>query len=125
MNMPDEGDEGKEHLCQSCYPGTDKHSSGKERIFRQEVDMDPKVRDRLDKLAKLVTEYENLNTELMELLPPKSVLKAGEESMSWTLTEEGLAKWDWITSRLREIHAWMRQNMEKIRKIERENASGR
>ena len=87
--------------------------------------MDPKVRDRLDKLAKLVTEYEKLNTELMELLPPKSVLEAGEESMSWTLTEEGLAKWDWITSRLREIHAWMRQNMEKIRKIERENASGR
>lgn len=87
--------------------------------------MDTKVRDRLDKLAKLVTEYENLNTELMELLPPKSVLKAGEESMSWMPTEEGLAKWDWITSRIREIHAWMRQNMEKIRKIERENAAGR
>jgi hypothetical protein len=27
--------------------------------------MDPKVRDRLDRLAKLVTEYENLNAELM------------------------------------------------------------
>ena len=87
--------------------------------------MDPKVRDRLDRLAKLVTEYENLNTELMELLPPKSVLKAGEESVSWTPTEEDLAKWDWIASRLREVQAWMRQNMEKLMKIERGNASGR
>jgi hypothetical protein len=87
--------------------------------------MDPKVRDRLDRLAKLVTEYENLNTELMELLPPKPVLKGGDESVSWKPTEENLAKWDWITSRLREIHAWMRQNMEKLMKIERENASGR
>ena len=32
--------------------------------------MDPKAREKLDKLARLVTEYENLNTELMELLPP-------------------------------------------------------
>ena len=87
--------------------------------------MDPKARDRLDRLAKLVTEYENLTSELMELLPPKSVLKGDEESVSWSPTEEGLAKWDWITSRLREIHAWMRQNMENLMKIERENASGR
>lgn len=87
--------------------------------------MDPKARKRLDRLAKLVTEYESLNTELMELLPPKSVLKAGEEPVSWTPTEEGLAKWDWITSRLREVQAWMRQNMEKLMKIEKENASGR
>ncbi len=87
--------------------------------------MDPKARDRLDKLAKLATEYENLNKELMELLPPESVLKGGDELVSWKLTEEGMAKWDWITSRLREIHAWMRQNMEKLMKIERENASGR
>ena len=87
--------------------------------------MDPKARDRLDRLAKLVTEYENLTSELMELLPPKSVLKGNEEPVSWSPTEEGLAKWDWITSRLREIHAWMRQNMENLMKIERENASGR
>ena len=87
--------------------------------------MDPKARDRLDSLAKLVTEYENLNTELMELLPPKSVLWGDDESVSWKPTEENLAKWDWITSRLREIHAWMRQNIEKLMKIERENASGR
>ena len=87
--------------------------------------MNPKARDRLDRLAKLVTEYENLNTELMELLPPKSVLKGDDESVSWKPTEENLAKWDWITSRLREIHAWMRQNIEKLMKIERENASGR
>ena len=87
--------------------------------------MDPKARDRMDKLARLVTEYENLNAELMELLPPKSVLLGEDESTPWTFTEEGRAKWDWITSRLREIHAWMRQNMEKRTKIERENAPGR
>ncbi len=87
--------------------------------------MDPKAREKLDKIARLVTEYENLNSELMELLPPKSVLKGDDESAPWTPTEEGLAKWDWITSRLREIHAWMRQNMEKLMKIEKENASGR
>ena len=84
--------------------------------------MDPKAREKLDKIARLVTEYENLNTELMELLPPESVLKRGNESASWTPTEEDLAKWDWITSRLREIHAWMRQNMEKLMKIEKDNA---
>ncbi len=82
--------------------------------------MDPKVRDQLDRLAKLVTEYENLNTELMELLPPMSVLEKGEEPLSWTLTGEGRAKWDWITSRLREVQAWMRQSMDKIMKIEKE-----
>ena len=87
--------------------------------------MDPKVRDRLDRLAKLFTEYENLNGELMELLPPESVLKGDDKSLSWKPTEENLAKWDWITSRLREIHAWMRQNMEKLMKIERESVSGR
>jgi hypothetical protein len=87
--------------------------------------MDPKARDRLDRLAKLVTEYENLNKELMELLPPESVLAGSEKPASWKLTEEGLVKWDWITSRIREIHAWMRQNMEKLTKIERENTSGR
>ena len=86
--------------------------------------MNPKARDRMDKLARLVTEYEKLNAELMELLPPKSVLQ-GEESAYSTPTEENLAKWDWITSRLREIHAWMRQSMEKLMKIERENTSGR
>jgi hypothetical protein len=94
-------------------------------MHKQEVYMDPKARDRLDRMAKLVTEYENLNAELMELLPPKSVLKGGEEPVSWRPTEEGLAKWDWITSRLREIQAWMRQNMERLMKIERENAPGR
>jgi hypothetical protein len=87
--------------------------------------MDPKVRDQLDKLAKLVTEYENLNTELMGLLPPTSVVEAGEGSLSWKLTGEDMAKWDWITSRLREVQAWMRQRMEKIMKIERERLSGR
>jgi hypothetical protein len=87
--------------------------------------MDPRARDRFDRLARLVKEYENLNNELMELLPPASVLKGGEESTSWKPTEEGLVKWDWITSRLREIHARMRQNMEKLMKIERENASRR
>jgi len=82
--------------------------------------MDPKVREQLDRLAKLVTEYENLNTELMELLPPMSALEKGEEPLSWTLTGEGRAKWDWITSRLREVQAWMRQSMDKIMKIEKE-----
>lgn len=87
--------------------------------------MDPKVRDQLDRLAKLVTEYEKLNTELMELLPPTLVVKTGEEPLSWTLTGEGRAKWDWITSRLREVQAWMLQSMEKIVKIEKERLSGR
>jgi hypothetical protein len=86
--------------------------------------MDPKVRDQLDKLAKLATEYENLNAELMELLPPTSVGEAGDAPLSWTLTGEGMAKWDWITSRLREIQVWMRQSMDKIMKIEKERLSG-
>ena len=85
--------------------------------------MDPKVRDQLDRLAKLVTEYKNLNTELLGLLPPTSVPDKGNEPLSWNLTGEGMAKWDWITSRLREVQAWMRQGMEKIVKIEKERAS--
>ena len=86
--------------------------------------MDPKVRDQLGKLAKLVTEYEKLNTELIELLPPTSVPETGNEPLSWTLTGEGRAKWDWITSRLREVQAWMLQSMNKIMKIEKERLSG-
>jgi hypothetical protein len=87
--------------------------------------MDPKVRDQLDKLAKLATEYKNLNTELLGLLPPTPVPDTGNEPLSWTLTGEGRAKWDWITSRLREIQAWMRQSMDKIMKIEKERLPGR
>ncbi|UCB42275.1 MAG: hypothetical protein JSV77_07350 [Dehalococcoidales bacterium] len=86
--------------------------------------MDPKVRDQLDRLAKLVTEYEKLNAELMELLPPTSVPEMGDKPLSWTLTGEGMAKWDWITTRLREVQAWMRQSMEKIVKIEKERSFG-
>ena len=87
--------------------------------------MDPKLRDQLDRLAKLVTEYENLNSELLELLPPTSDPESGEETLSWKLTGEGMAKWDWITSRLREIQAWMRQSVDKIVKIEKERLAGR
>lgn len=87
--------------------------------------MDPKVRNQLDRLAKLITEYENLNAELIGLLPPTSAPEAGNEPLPWTLTGEGRAKWDWITTRLREIQAWMLQSMDKIMKIEKERLSGR
>ena len=95
--------------------------------------MDPKVDDLQDRLARLTREEENLNTEVSELLPPKSDLPSsdltapGRQASTGqrpALTGEKLAKYRWIESRLDEIQAWKRQLTQKLDKVKREQAAG-
>jgi len=87
--------------------------------------VDKKARDLLDRFARLVTEYENLDTELRSLLPPPSSLTASDEAVPWAPSGEDLARWDWLTSRLREVQDRMRPMMVQMDRARREHLSGR